>query len=107
MTATAGIEVFGVKEAIKELPMIMLRENQKEWSHVEFMEWHIGHWHKKKQLQFVSVDDHKGISVRFLRSLSGSDAWHYIKGYIGAIKGAESFIWDKEYGITANFMHNL
>lgn len=97
----------GNEENIKELPMILLRENQKEWSHVEYMEWHIGHWHKKKQLQFVTADDNKGITLRYLRSLSGADAWHYIKGYIGSIKGAESFIWDKEYGITANFMHNL
>lgn len=97
----------GNEENIKELPMIMLRENQKEWAFIEYMEWHIGHWHKKKQLQFVTADDNKGITVRYLRSLSGADAWHYIKGYIGAIKGAESFIWDKDYGITANFMHNL
>ena len=97
----------GNEENVKDLPMIMLREKQKEWALMEFMEWHIGHWHKRKQLQFVSVDDVKGISVRYLRSLSGTDSWHYVKGYCGSIKGAEAFLWDKEYGMTANLNHNL
>lgn len=97
----------GNEENHNDLAMIMMRENQKNWMHVEFMEWHLGHFHKKKQMQYKSTDDYKGVTVRLLRSLSGADAWHYQKGYIGTIKGAESFIWDKEYGLTANFMHNL
>lgn len=97
----------GNEENHNDLAMIMLRENQKNWMHVEFMEWHLGHFHKKKQMQYKNTDDYKGVTIRLLRSLSSADAWHYTKGYIGSIKGAESFIWDKQFGMTANFMHNL
>lgn len=97
----------GNEENVKELPLIMMREQQKEWADVEYMEWHIGHHHRKKQLQFVTFEDVKGILIRYLRSISSADAWHYLRGYVGAIKGAESFVWNKKDGLVANFMHNL
>jgi len=97
----------GNEENINQLPLIMMREQQQEWSDVKYMEWHIGHHHRKKQVQFTSVDDVKGIMVRFLRSISSADAWHYLKGYVGTIKGAEAFIWHKKDGLVSNIMHNL
>lgn len=97
----------GNEENHADLALIMLREMQKEWSDVKFMEWHLGHFHKKKTMQYKSFDDNKGISVRLLRSLSSADAWHAKKGYIGSIKGAEAFIWDRQEGVIANLMHNL
>lgn len=97
----------GNEENHKDLAMIMLREMQKDWAHVEFMEWHLGHFHKQMQMQYKHTDDYKGVTMRLLRSLSAADAWHYLKGYIGTIKGAESFMWDKDYGLVNHAMHNL
>jgi hypothetical protein len=51
----------------------------------------------------VTVDDKLGVTVRILRSLSGVDAWHAGKGYIGT-RGAEAFVWRKSGGIIAHFM---
>lgn len=97
----------GNEENHNDLAIIMLREMQKEWGDVEYMEWHLGHFHKKKDIRFKSSDDYKGIMVRLLRSLSSADSWHARRGYVSTIKGAEAFIWDKEFGVTANLMHNL
>ncbi len=97
----------GNEENHNDLAVIMLREMQKQWSDVKYMEWHLGHFHKKKEMKFKSSDDYKGIGVRLLRSLSSADSWHFRRGFVGTIKGAEAFIWDKEYGVTANIMHNL
>ena len=97
----------GNEENHNDLAIIMLREMQKEWGDVEYMEWHLGHFQKKKGGRFKSSDDYKGIMVRLLRSLSSADSWHARRGYVSTIKGAEAFIWDKEYGVTANLMHNL
>ena len=92
----------GNEEKHTELPLIMLRENQKDWAHIEFMEWHLGHWHKNKQIKFLSFDEINGIGIRILRSLSSADAWHYAKGYVKGLKGAEAIIWDAEYGCIGN-----
>ena len=92
----------GHNERINDLATIMLRENQKTWSDVKFMEWHLGHIHKKKEIKYLAFDEAQGIAVRYLRSISGADAWHYKMGYVKGLKGAEAFIWDPDFGNVAN-----
>ena len=93
----------GNNEKHSDLPQIMMREMQKEWKgEVDFMEWHLGHFHKKKQVSYLAFDENHGISIRVLRSLSAPDAWHYAKGYVMGLKGAEAFIWDADHGNIAN-----
>ncbi len=97
----------GNNEKPADLPRIMLREKQKEWSHVDFLEWHMGHFHRKKQLHYISAEELHGIVIRYLRSLSSTDAWHYSKGYVKNLKGAESFIWEKGSGLQGNYFVNF
>jgi hypothetical protein len=42
-----------------------------------------------------------------MRSLSGNDAWHSAKGYVGAVRGAEAYVYHKEQGMIANFNYNI
>lgn len=97
----------GNEEKHASLPMLMLREMQKEWADVAFMEWHIGHLHTEKKMEYKSVNETNGIVVRFMRSLSGTDFWHYKNGYVGNIKGAEAFVWNANEGMVGNFRANL
>jgi hypothetical protein len=92
----------GNEEKHADLPNIMLRENQAEWADVKHMEWHLGHYHKNKRLEYKAADELNGINLRFLRSLSGADFWHHKNGYIGNLKGIEAFTWHKEEGLIAN-----
>ena len=55
----------------------------------------------------MATQEHKGMVVRFMRSLSGTDAWHNFKGYKGAIQACEAFIWDEKEGLICQFSHNL
>ena len=52
----------------------------------------------------MSSFDNIGVTVEFLRSPSGTDSWHYQKGYTGSIKAVEGFI-HNEYGQIAHLTH--
>jgi hypothetical protein len=54
-----------------------------------------------------SAKDYKGVNVRYLTSPSAPDFWHQSRGYVGAIKGAEGFIYNKEEGLIGSVVHNI
>jgi len=99
--------IHGDKGRWNEYPLVMLRDMQKEWADVEFMEIHCGHFHKTKSVHHVTSDELQGIVVRVLRSIAGTDLWHYRNNYTNNIKGAEAFIWSKEFGMEANIKSNI
>jgi len=73
---------------------IMQNEAREMWGKTKYHEWHLGHLHSEH------AKEKDGIIIRNISSITGSDAWHIESGYIGAIKKAQAFIWDKEYGLT-------
>lgn len=97
----------GHAEPHKRLPEIMAAEVPDLWAASQYREWHLGHLHKSKVTQPLYVDDHAGCTVRVLRSLSGTDAWHAQMGYVGNTRGAEAFIWRKSGGLRANLFHQV
>jgi len=92
----------GCDEKPQELPLIMATERPKEFSETLFREWHIGHYHHKKEYSFLSANEYKGITVRTLRALTAIDAWHNKKGYVGSLRSGEAFLWSKDNGLVAN-----
>jgi hypothetical protein len=42
-----------------------------------------------------------------MSSLSGTDSWHHKKGYIGARKSAEAYLWDAETGLVNQTYYNI
>ena len=93
----------GDEERQQALPAIMASEAKQLWAETEHHEWHIGHWHKKRQMHYLAGDTHVGVSVRVLPSLSGTDYWHYTKGYVNKNRAAEAYLWSKERGYTGHF----
>ena len=77
------------------------------WAKAKFREWHLGDIHHKKVWKLKGEHDEGGVNIRYMRSLAGDDAWHHSKGFRGAIKGAEAYIWDYNYGMTANINYNI
>jgi len=96
----------GSSEKISDLPLIMAHES-KDWSNTKFREIHIGHLHHRKEIKYLSTQEIKGVVVRYLRSLSGTDQWHYSKGFVGNIKGSEAFLWNNNSGLICMFENNL
>ena len=97
----------GNNEKVGDLPLIMAQEQSMNWQDTKYREFHLGHLHHKREIKYKSTQEYKGIVIRYLRSLGGEDSWHNIKGYIGSIQTAESFVWNKNEGLIANFSHNL
>jgi len=97
----------GNNEKVGELPLLMASEQKKLWADTKYHEWHLGHLHHKKQFQFPSVNEQKGCVIRFMRSLSGTDAWHSVKGYVENVQSAESFIWHKHEGLVSHQFYNV
>lgn len=94
----------GNEEKHTNLPLLMAREAKELWGQCDFYEYQIGHWHRKKMTEFISGDTYNGVQVRVLPSLTGTDAWHYSKGYVKGIKSAIGIVYDKTEGCIAEFI---
>lgn len=69
-------------------------EYAKDWGETLYHEVHAAHVHSEK-----SVEESNGQITRFVSSPTGTDRWHHDSAFTGAIQKAQSFIWDREYGL--------
>lgn len=97
----------GHNEKPTDLPLIMAQEAPMMWSETLYREWLLGHLHHRYTLMTQSAKDYRGVNVRYLTSPSSPDVWHHGRGYIGAIKGAEGFIYNKDQGLIGSVVHNI
>jgi|15BtaG_2_1085339.scaffolds.fasta_scaffold00010_43 hypothetical protein len=97
----------GNQEKHADLPLIMARERSEDWAEAKFTEWHVGHFHKRKSMSWVDIDENFGTVVRVLPSLCGTDSWHHSKGYVGNIRAGQGYFWGKESGYKGHFQVNL
>lgn len=81
-----------------KLPLLMAGEAPKMWSETTHREWHIQHFHHKKETQYHTGSEHNAVRVRILPSLTTADDWHYTNGYVGAKQAAEAYLWGKKAG---------
>lgn len=96
----------GNEEKHQDLGLIMAQERPDLWSQSEYREIHLGHLHKKKETKYVSSDEYQGFKVKILPSLSGTDSWHYRKGYKSQ-KSAVGNLYHKERGQVGEFTFNV
>ena len=103
----------GKDEKEASLPLLMATEEKKMWGRTSFHEWHLGHFHKKRNVRFTVLDkaqmlnEELGVTVRYLSSLSGTEEWHYKKGFIGSQKAGEAFIWNDKSGMVGHVNFNF
>lgn len=95
----------GNSEKHADLGLIFATEEPKLWAETKYREAHLGHFHKVKSTKYLDINEETGFKVRVLPSLSGTDAWHYSKGYISN-KSAEAYLWNKTKGLLATYIHN-
>ena len=93
----------GNEEKHRDLPLIMATEVSEVFSKTSCREFHIGHFHKAKRMDHLNLDEHVGVKVRVLPSLSGTDAWHFKKGYVKNVRAAEAYLWGLNDGLTGTF----
>lgn len=88
-----------------DLPMLMATECSQYWVECKYKYWYLHHIHHKKGLKYVNVNDKIGVTIEYMRSPSGSDAWHSQKGYTGSPKAVEGFIHSATHGQIARITH--
>jgi hypothetical protein len=96
----------GNEEKHLDLASIVPTEKPELWYKSKFREVHLGHFHSRKVIKYTDVQEQRGLIIRILPSLSGTDAWHNSKGYM-SIKSAVAFLYDKDNGLAAEYSHNI
>lgn len=91
----------GHKLKAKDLRDYMSQEAKQDWSETVFREWHLGHIHHEV------VKDERGVLVRYMPSIAGTDAWHYSKGFVHSQRGARGIVWSKTHGPRQILQHNI
>jgi hypothetical protein len=90
-----------------KLPLLMATEAQQAWAATRWREWHIGHYHTKREFRYLPVDEHNGVRVRVIPSLCAADRWHYEKGFVQGVRAAEAYVWHPTMGNVARYSANV
>jgi len=77
----------------KRIPQLMQVEAREAWGRTLWHEFHLGDLHHE------IVTENGGLIIRRLSSLTSTDDWHASMGFIGAIRKAQAFVWNKERGL--------
>jgi hypothetical protein len=85
----------GDKEKAARLASLMPIEAREMWSMTKWHEMHTAHLHSEHMIQEVN-----GVIVRRISSPTALDQWHTDSGFIGAVRKAQTFIYDKEWGLV-------
>ncbi len=85
----------GDETKLKDLPLIVMRENQSTISQYLYTECLTGHLHAEKS------EDTKGIVVRTAPALCAQDRWHSRRGYIGTIRRSQGLLYQRDNGLEA------
>ncbi|MDL2224665.1 hypothetical protein LJC20_00430 [Eubacteriales bacterium OttesenSCG-928-M02] len=85
----------GSYEAKNKLKSLMSVEVPELWAQATWREMHVAHIHSEK------VEEDAGLIIRHCPTVTGTDAWHNLSGYVGAMKRSYSYEWDKVYGLIA------
>ena len=90
------------EEKVDKLPVTMFIANKDILGHTEYREWHLGHQHHKKQMELM-VNETLSCTLRYLSSLTATDQWHFDNQYTGAVREAQSFLWNRQRGLVAQY----
>ena len=96
---THGCELAKAKE--KQLGLLMADEVPEYWAQTKYREFHKGHYHKKAELHLNTASTYGSIVVRDIPSISGTDYWHFQKGFTKTSKTAQFFVWDKQNALES------
>jgi hypothetical protein len=80
---------------------LMQVEVAEDWGKTDWREMHMGHLHTEQTVE------KNGIIFRRIASITAPDAWTGNKGYIGTIRRAQAFVWDKDAGLSCILNSNV
>ena len=89
----------GDKGKRPDYPTLMAAERPVDWGQTVYREIHTGDKHH------VQVEEKFGIRVRILPSLSAVDTWHSENMFVGSLRQAEAFVWNKTQGLMGTAIY--
>lgn len=92
-----GVNLFGFTHNSEEknrIYTLMQIESPQEWADTIERTWFTGHLHKE------DVKEDGGVFIRQAPTMCSTDAWHKQKGYVGAIKRTQGFVYNSKDGLT-------
>ena len=101
-----GVNLIGLTHGYYEkastLCNLMPLEVPQLWAASLYREFHLGDKHHKKDMLTIT-EEFTGVTVRILRALSAASTWAFDKGFLGALRAGEGFVWHPAKGLTAQF----
>ena len=85
----------GSRDKASRLASLMPIEARLLWGQALYHEMHTAHLHSEHMIQEIN-----GVIVRRISSPTALDTWHTTSGYMGAVRKAQTFIYDKERGLV-------
>ena len=85
----------------KRLEGLMQIEAPEMWGKSLFREYHLGHLHTESSVT------KNGIVFRRISAITATDAWHAEKGFVGSVRQAQAFVWDKDHGLQVIVNSNV
>lgn len=99
-----GLNLIGFAHGVdegKRIKGLMQIEAPSEWGNSVWREFHLGHLHSESTLS------ENGVVFRRISSVTAADSWHTEKGFIGATRQAQAFVWDRDRGLQAILNSNV
>ena len=85
----------GTREKASRLASLMPIEAKALWGQADYHEMHAAHLHSEQMIQEIN-----GVIVRRISSPAPADRYHVEHGYLGAVRKAQTFIYDKTRGLV-------
>ncbi len=92
----------GDKEKRDRLPNIMASEKRNEWATAKCRDWYIGHLHNRQAWVTKPVETFENSTVRVIKSLTGTDSWHFANGFIDDQQAAEVYFYERDNGYAGH-----
>lgn len=99
-----GLNLIGFAHGVEEgkrIEGLMQIEAPEMWGHSVWREYHLGHFHTENSIT------KNGIVFRRISAITAPDAWHSEKGFLGSVRQAQAFVWDKEKGLQMILNSNV
>lgn len=84
-----------------DYPLVMAVEQPELFGSTKYREVHTGHYHK------THLEEYHGVRVRIIPALCPPDAFHAEKMFVGALRGAEAYVWEKNEGLVAQAYYTV
>jgi hypothetical protein len=86
---------------LENYPLLMASEKPEMWGATLYREAHTGDKHQRRLIEL------HGVAVRILPTLCATDDWHSKHQFVGNIRCAEAYIWNKDEGLVGTAVYTV